>query len=645
MTYRFLLIYISLLLPLSLSAQGEWKATDIPDSLKNDGQSAVVRLYNVVYKANTPESGVCTFHKVVTILDKRGDNYATWSKTTEEGSSAITSFRGFVYDTDGKVFKKLKKGDIHFSAYSEHLADEVNVNYYEPPTMPSYPYTVEYEWEVKYTKNVLSYPWFYPIDGTNESMQECHYTLILNSGTEIDYRCFNTNAVFTKTSAAETDTYTWIVPSQRAILDDDYTPSHFFVYPSVLVHPLHFCYGGVTGSQESWEKLGDWSYSLTKGRDVLPQEEQEKVKAMTDGLPTPMEKVGALYKYLGEKTRYVSIQLGIGGYQPMPAVEVARTGFGDCKALSNYMRAMLKVIGIPSYLTDISTVYEDLLPDFPNFNQMDHVILCVPMETDTLWLDCTAAAVIPFPNTPFNLRGHQCTVLMDDGAKLQRIPAPKPEDNAFITKADLYLSKDGTVGDNSTFSAICKGRLFEKYMGLCDKGDKDKLDAVNSLIGLHNSKLTGLKVEKHTEGTPEVTMQCGLKAAYARKSGTRLFVPTDPFTSIAAPRFTAHRRIPIAISRTAVYTDTVTIHLPEGTTIESMPTWMLSNGDKNTVVMSKYGLIVSSFTRPDDKTLQIVFKTTLFKGQYPASEKDDFTAFFKSLSSRLNESFVLVVKP
>ncbi|NJM26365.1 MAG: hypothetical protein HC859_13660, partial [Bacteroidia bacterium] len=87
----------------------------------------------------------------------------------------------------------------------------------------------------------------------------------------------------------------------------------------------------------------------------------------------------------------MSIQLGIGGWQPFEASVVDKNGYGDCKALSNYAVAMLKEAGIKGYYCLVQAGEEPAKLD-PMFaeNHFNHIIVAVPLKQDTVWLECTS---------------------------------------------------------------------------------------------------------------------------------------------------------------------------------------------------------------------------------------------------------------
>lgn len=139
--------------------------------------------------------------------------------------------------------------------------------------------------------------------------------------------------------------------------------------------------------------MGKWLWNIRDGKTALTEDMKSKLHSMTDTCQSVKSKIDVLYKYLEQNTRYVNITLGIGGYQPVAAAEVCRTGFGDCKGLSNFMHAMLKEVGVPSSEVVISTKYDKIYKDYPNFNQFNHEILMVPMRQDTVWIECTDAKI------------------------------------------------------------------------------------------------------------------------------------------------------------------------------------------------------------------------------------------------------------
>src|SRR5690606_28616627 len=148
--------------------------------------------------------------------------------------------------------------------------------------------------------------------------------------------------------------------------------------PTVLAGPVDFDYGGYPGRMDTWENFGKWQWSVNAGRDKLPDATIAKVKSMTEG-KSEYEKIKILYEFLQNKTRYVSIQVGIGGLQPFEARVVDQMGYGDCKALSNYMVALLKEVGITGYYTTIMARQDagEVFTDFSN-DQSNHIIVAVP---------------------------------------------------------------------------------------------------------------------------------------------------------------------------------------------------------------------------------------------------------------------------
>lgn len=619
-----------LLFALCLQTLMAWTQTDIPDSLKRDAYS-VIRDYQLTVNAQSQKVLTTHCHMVITVLSKKGERHAVWHCGTSNFEK-LTSFSGKVYNNEGKVVAKLKQSDIHTSQYSEHLATDTRHNYVEPP-MTDYPYTVEYDWEVKATDGYIEYGMLSPIEHDRQALEHAEFQLIVPTGTQISYTCMPKHGAANVENMGKTDRYSWTLPSARCVIDDDYEDHALYILPSVIAIPREFMLGQSTGTLDSWESLGSWYAQLSQGRSVLPDTDIKKVKEITNGCANDREKIEALYRYLGEKTRYVSIQLGIGGWQPMTAEEVSKVGFGDCKALTNYMQALLREAGIASYQTIISTQYSDLMSGFPNMHQTDHVILTVPQQDGSnLVIECTNPQ-LPLGYVSGNYAGHEALQIKDGSGKLIRIPDYSADNSYEKINATVALQTDGA--SDIQFTCDHYGQHYGKVRQMMRMSEKELRNVVVKWMNLKDVAITGVKTTEAKDGTPHINVESSARATYGDVNGDKIFIPSNPFRSFSVPRFRAGRYRPIVVDNSLCFNDEISIAIPDG--------YRYTSGDIDESQSSPFGSY--SFTvKQEGSVLKVATKVSVNKGRFSIDQKDEFLHFRECISKIMRKILVMEKK-
>jgi hypothetical protein len=149
-----------------------------------------------------------------------------------------------------------------------------------------------------------------------------------------------------------------------------------------------------------------------------------------------------IYSYLQQNFRYVSIQLGIGGYKPFSASFTDEKKYGDCKALSNFMKAALKSVGIRSHVAVINSQYnmEPVDPEFPS-NDFNHMILCVPRDRDSIWLECTSNSAA-FGELGSSTENRNALLVTEKGGVLVPTPRSRAEANQYDSYTEIKMDQD-----------------------------------------------------------------------------------------------------------------------------------------------------------------------------------------------------------
>jgi len=422
-----ILFFILLILPAVAIAQFYYPVSDISDSLKKNAK-AVIRYDSLSISVKSLNKLVVTRKRVITVLDYYDADLA--DLTLEYGNNVkIKRFSYKVYTPSGLLGKKIKNKEvIDLPEGTESVFSDIRRKYiyvrYKPP------YTVEYEYTIE-INNLLQMPSWYPVPTYNVALEKGVLNIEYPEQLPVRLKIMNYDFKKQKTTVNSRVIERLEIKNFKPLETLYLTPT-LYSLPVILINSVYFDVKGYKGDCISWLDFGNWVYKLNEGRDKLPQQTVEKIKDITNN-KSDLEKVKLVYNYVRKKTRYIEIRFGIGGFQPLPASVVDKNGYGDCKALTLYTQALLKAVGIKSYYTLVKSGSDadPIVIDFPA-QQFDHVILCVPIEGDTIWLENTSQTL------PFNYLGsftdNRMALLVDkDNSKLVRTPKYGQDIN-FINK-------------------------------------------------------------------------------------------------------------------------------------------------------------------------------------------------------------------
>ena len=594
--------------------------------------NAIVLEDEEAFTLSSSTSGTYTVRRSVRVFNDKGLSDALFHEYTD-AFHTLTSFKGTL-EREGAKPLKIKKEDLVMVSVASGLAEDGFLQAYEPTA--TYPFTVTYEYTVAYRKGVASFPTFFPVMGEKVKVEKASYTLQVPAGTAINHVASKVGEV--RKEEGKADTYRWEVPVYDGYTDEVLMPSWREIVPYLFACPVNFTYAGVPGSQGTWEDVGLWCSFLRTGTFDLPQPVQEQLSQLTAGAGSDLEKVRILYDYLREHTRYVSIQLGIGGYKPFPASVVHKTGFGDCKGLSNYMQAMLEAVGISSFYTLVNTDRADFLPGYAGIGQMNHVMLCVPLpeKKDTLWLECTNPTV-PLGYRHEDVAGHEVVVTKPEGGIPVRVPAyadslSREERELEVTlqadasarlsiRRSLYLDKTEEWTEIRQWKP--DKRRSRLTAGLSVQPQEVNLESVRDNFRDYDGPLYCPWMEiRYTLDTRQ----------YGNAGKDRLFIPANPFLiSGNLPR--GMRQNDLVCKRGSIERDRIRIHLPEGYTAESLP--------RPVSLDTEWGRFTFS-ADVQDRDIVIEYEMIVKRFRETADRFNDFRTFLRAANKAYQAELVLV---
>ena len=464
-TYLFFLSLCACVL-----THAQYDAASIPEELK-EGAHVVTRLEEIKYLVKDLDQASLTVHTVYTILDEQGRNKLFFTLYTNRWRR-IDEVDLKVYDANGRQVNKFKKKDLQKEASQGGLVDDGMYHYLEIPSS-SYPVTVEINYEVD-ESSTLFYP-KYAIQSSEEAVQSSSFTASVPTDLELRFMEQKIKLKPLITFTAKNKEYRWEVKNLKAFKKEEGAVDASSADPAIILAPNKFKCFNTYGDMTTWKSFGQWGYDLLKGMDELPEERKAFFVTLVKDAKTEREKIALIYNYLQKNFRYVSIQLGIGGYKPFPAQFTDEKKYGDCKGLSFFMNSALKAVGIKSYCALINSQYNDepVLENFP-CNNFNHMILCVPQVKDSIWLECTSNT-IDFAFLGSGTENRNALLLTENGGVLVPTPRSNSANNCIFTSTKINLNEDGSGSTNTRLASKGEYKDLGNDMVTAKKDDQKKI--------------------------------------------------------------------------------------------------------------------------------------------------------------------------
>lgn len=378
-----------------------------------------------------------------------------------------------------------------------------------------YPYRVKYRYRITTERYIYAAFWF-PTWFTNVPTTKA--SLKINYPADLPVRVFATDkiegdSILIKGRVIREWKYSEIAALKREVL----APPIRSRLPCIVIAPTRFYYG-LEGSLASWASYGEWQSRLNAGSTSdLPLYEQQVVAQAKAKAANQIELIKGLYHYVQDNTRYINVSMDVGGLKSYTASYVSTKKYGDCKALTVFMKAMLQSAGIPSFMVNVNGAAnpETVYPVVPG-PQFNHMILCIPIGRDTVWLENTANH-LPFGYLGTFTQNRPALIIDGVNSRLTRTPALNDDQVLCQKKFEYQIGDDGSAQCKASWEL--RGSEFENYKQLHVNESQTKTkEAIEHDLPGRDYSLNTWSLTQPNRDTPFINLTLDLKVSNLLRS-------------------------------------------------------------------------------------------------------------------------------
>jgi hypothetical protein len=598
------------------------------DPRNHPGESAVLLLDDGVIRYEADGTGTETYRQVTQILTPDAvEEYAEREFTYAPAHQRLTVNWIRVVRLDGTVLSEApsqaQDADIPASltdpVYTDTKVRRYSLSGVAPGTLVDWSYTVE---EVK--------P-FLPGDFfTTWSIHTGAFTrrsrFIVDLPASVVPHLVERNIPFRprETVARGRHSYLWTAHDIQPVTPEEFMADSNGVFMTIgLSAPI------------TWETIGSWYSGLSRDRYAVDHGIREKLRSLLKAAPTPDDTLRALQRWVAQDIRYVSIALGLGGYQPRMPAEVLATGYGDCKDKTTLFVAAARALGFRAYpvlLNSGGSVARAL----PSLSQFNHAIAMVERSEGRVYVDLTAE-LVPYGELPESDQGQFGLIVYPDGTSEQvTLPESAASANLNETRIAGSLSAEGYITAMYEERGLGSRQYSLRSLFLVPADSSHRAEFARAIAtklypGAEADSLVVFE-GRDLAADPRVALRIVRGLAARTNGNNQTLILSLPLTSMrgmadaaAALESRRPRRFPIdaaqIIGPAATFTD-ITLTLPPGWRAE-LPRDVKAKG--------KWGSYTARYDQ-QGTTLHIVRSLEGTRGIYPPEDLPDLTGWLRAVA-------------
>jgi transglutaminase-like putative cysteine protease len=571
-----------------------------------------------------------------------GETDIAAARTYNSKSGKIRDFQGWLIDPSGKTTAYGKDRIIDL-AVTQGLYEELRTKYLKCGNAS--PGSV-FAWEITEEEKTLFTQYQYDFQ-QRKPVLISRFSLEVPAGWEFKATSINRETIDAEKIGTGTK---WELRNLPWIEEEEQSPPLSTLTPRILVSyfPPPENSAGLRGLKD-WAAVSSWLTGLVDPPAAVTETVRSKALQLTSNASGEPEKIRAIAAFV-QQLKYVAVTLNLtrgGGYTPRQSEETLARAYGDCKDKATLMRALLKALGIESYLVTISADDRTYVrPEWASPTQFNHAIVAIrvsPAVAGSMVLETKALgrllvfdptdSITPVGDLPLDEQGSFGLILAGNEGQLVKMPMEPAADNRIESKIEAVLDSVGRVEARITRSYYGQSSVSLYSTERQGAAELRRRFEESYAHRLPTASLSSISTESHPE---ESLLKLSLNLAadrFGQVMQGRLFVAHPGYLiSSGSYSFPSKKRsTPIQLEADQ-RRNNITIKLPDGFKIDEIP--------KSATIETPYGKIETNWTTKDGA---IVMEETLEirEMMVPASEYTKAREFFDLVNGAHNAAVIL----